>query len=94
MFLQTNKQSNDKMVHKFRSAMQTSALLSDFLFALKNRNIKIIKIKDKRDLRDHYWKWGEFPVKERLDDGTVKYLSYHMGKDLIHFFESSDIMPV
>ena len=52
MFLQTNKQSNDKIVHKFRSAMQISALLSDFLFLLKNRNVKIIlpKIKNEKTL--------------------------------------------
>jgi hypothetical protein len=56
MFLQTNKQSNDKMVHKFRSAMQISALLSDFLFLLKNRNVKIIlpKIKNEKILEIIY----------------------------------------
>lgn len=56
MFLQTNKQFNDKMVHKFRSAMQISALLSDFLFLLKNRNVKIIlpKIKNEKILEIIY----------------------------------------
>ena len=56
MFLQTNKQSNDKIVHKFRSAMQISALLSDFLFLLKNRNVKIIlpKIKNEKILEIIY----------------------------------------
>ena len=56
MFLQTNKQSNDKMVHKFRSTMQISALLSDFLFRLKNRNVKIIlpKIKNEKILEIIY----------------------------------------
>lgn len=58
MFLQTNKQSNDKMVHKFRSAMQSFALLSDFLFRLKNRNVKIIlpKIKKWEDSRNNLFK--------------------------------------
>lgn len=56
MFLQTNKQSNDKMVHKFRSAMQISALLSDFLFRLKNKNVKIVlpKIKNEKTLEIIY----------------------------------------
>lgn len=56
MFLPTNKQSNDKIVHKFRSAMQISALLSDFLFRLKNRNVKIIlpKIKNEKILETIY----------------------------------------
>lgn len=56
MFLPTNKQSNDKIVHKFRSAMQISALLSDFLFRLKNRNVKIIlpKIKNEKTLETIY----------------------------------------
>ena len=56
MFLPTNKQSNDKIVHKFRSAMQISALLSDFLFLLKNRNVKIIlpKIKNEKILEIIY----------------------------------------
>lgn len=56
MFLPTNKQSNDKIVHKFRSAMQMSALLSDFLFRLKNRNVKIIlpKIKNEKTLETIY----------------------------------------
>ena len=42
--------------HKFRSAMQISALLSDFLFLLKNRNVKIIlpKIKNEKTLEIIY----------------------------------------